>query len=345
VSPGWSVCNKKISKSLMVTQIPQIGRGGAFRRLLNYASFPLSLLIFIIRNKRKVEKFEKVLCMGFSPLTSVMPLYLYHKKLDLYLWYQDLWPDSLSSGGVELPLWLLSGLRKVGMIFMGGCKMVMIQSEGFAGQLSTLKTRMEYLPNSAKKVRIERIRRSRTEASVKMCYAGNLGEAQDVLTMLKFLVNCKCEGVPFTVDVYGNGLQKLELIQWLERQEDKDIRYCGIRERSVMESMLQDYDVMLMPLTSKPPINKTIPSKMQTYMAGGKPVVHFGVGHVGEMINMNRLGISIDPVMQSSRETLVSFLRRYSSCREMYENNVERYFEREFEVSKTADKMTRLIWG
>ena len=162
--------------------------------------------------------------------------------------------------------------------------------------------------------------------------------------MIKFLDCCIRDRKEYILNIYGHGRQKSAIKSWIKENKCKNIIYCGAREREEMENLLQEYEIMLMPLTNIWPISQTIPSKLQTYMAAGKPIIHFGRGYVGTLIKENNIGLSIDLMEQNSKKDLKKFLEDFEINKKIYEANVNEYFEKEFEISGVADKLIKVIW-
>ena len=103
VFKGYKEENVKIEKykNICVYRVPLKPRGNStkFDLIKNYFSFIYNGIIY--GSRFKLEKFDKILFYGTSPILSAIPAiilkFIYGKKL--IIWVQDLWPQSIVATG------------------------------------------------------------------------------------------------------------------------------------------------------------------------------------------------------------------------------------------------------
>ena len=94
---------KKINKygSIKIIRLPTYPRGDSnFSILLNYLSFILLSAIYSIKFIIN-SNFDKVIVFGTSPPSGLILAHIIRifKKVPIYYWILDLWPETLSSLG------------------------------------------------------------------------------------------------------------------------------------------------------------------------------------------------------------------------------------------------------
>ena len=83
--------------NLNIMRVPIIPRGKNYITLfLNYVSFAFIASFFVLFKKKK---YDRILAINYSPITSVIPAIIAKKKnkAKLFLWVQDLWPESFNA--------------------------------------------------------------------------------------------------------------------------------------------------------------------------------------------------------------------------------------------------------
>ena len=139
-------------KGVKLYRVPIIARGSNnINLLLNYISFLLSGSIFAFFHK---GNYDKVFAVNFSPITSVIPAIVYSKKnsVKLYLWVQDLWPESVAAASNIKSKKLNLFLTKIVKYIYANSNSILVQSEGFIKSVSDKgisKEKIFYLPNWA----------------------------------------------------------------------------------------------------------------------------------------------------------------------------------------------------
>ncbi|MDD3322944.1 MAG: glycosyltransferase family 4 protein [Paludibacter sp.] len=265
-----------------IYRVPIISRGNAsgIRLALNYLSFAINGSIFAMFLRKK---FDASLVFAISPITAVYPA-LVHKflfKSKVNLWVQDLWPESVSAAGkMDSSFANVCLIKMVKQIYKSSDK-VLVQSEAFIPSVTekgVSKNQLRYVPNWAEDLfrspsKISKLKYEKViPTGFRVMFAGNIGEAQDFDSIIKAAVLTK-NFREIKWIIVGDGRKKY----WVETE----IVRLGLQETvflmgrypvQEMPSFFVHADIMLLSLKNEVIFSMTIPSKVQSYLAFGKPI-------------------------------------------------------------------------
>lgn len=120
---------------------------------------------------------------------------------------------------------------------------------------------------------------------IKIVYAGLLGVAQDLLSIIEHV---DFMGLRAELHIYGGGNQKNNIERYVASHQC-NVFYHGYVEESRMQKILKQYDVSLIPLAKY--IRGAVPSKIFDTMPLGIPMLFCGEGEGAEMIKKYGLGL------------------------------------------------------
>lgn len=285
VFPGYAaggVMRECYLGRIPVTRVPlwPRGAGGALNLALNYASFALSglLLPWLLRGRR----FDAILVFAPSPITQTIPAIVlkYVKGARLSLWIQDLWPESLSATGFVRNRWLLALVGVMVRAIYAGCDSLLVQSRAFIEPVAQRADRrkIRYYPNSMDNrtpVSAERIPDALAallEAHFCVVFAGNLGTAQGLDTLVGAAAALRVES-RIRLVLVGHGSR----FEWLEERKQAlgldNLILTGAFPREAVGQIFERASALLVSLTDEPVFALTIPSKVQAYLAAGRPIL------------------------------------------------------------------------
>ncbi len=266
-----------------IYRVPVIPRGSAngFRLAINYLSFVLSSSLFVLL---KSKKYDVTITFAISPITQAFPALL-HKKLKKsksLLWLQDLWPESVSAASTIDNKFITFLLGKMVKYIYKKTDKVLIQSEFFKENVlkhDCSESKIEYLPNWAEDLFID----AKTDTGkfgelmpkgFKVMFAGNIGESQDFESIVKAIkiIGKKQSNIKFII--VGDGRKRAWLEEEIKINKLEDVVFLlGSFPVEDMPNFFVHADAMLLTLKPEPIFALTIPSKIQSYLAFGKPVV------------------------------------------------------------------------
>lgn len=309
---GYSLFKRRreIVNGVNVIRLPIIprGKGGAIRLVLNYISYYFCLRIFTFFHGFR-NKYDRI----FVHLTSPFFIGVCAKKLSkrqkipMIFWTLDLWPESLiSAGGFKNKLLIKQQTRMVSKVYEQ-CSKILIGSKGFKKSIcekGDFKDKIVYFPNWAEDVKGEcpsdfDINKIEPFASKKdddfiLLFAGNLGEAQNLDAIIESADLLKNESRIKFVFV-GDGRRKEHLENMVkEKCLRNTVFFTGRYPITTMPVFMQNADVLLFSLKDEPCFNLTVPSKVQFYMAQGKPVLAMINGDGADLVKEAECGNSVN---------------------------------------------------
>jgi len=325
------------------------GSGGRVRLALNYASHAVFASAFAPWLARGA--FDAILVYEPSPITIGVPARALRalKRAPLLFWVQDLWPESLAATGALSNRLLLAATGRLVRWIYAGCDRVLVQSRAFIPSLEAHgvpRARIGYLPNSAESFyrRVPRATSGAEEgelpAGFRVLFAGNIGAAQDFATILS-----AAELVRDRKDIQWIVLGDGRMRSWVEgevraRGLQPTFHLLGPRPAESMPRYFAQADVLLATLRREPIFAYTIPSKLQSYLACGRPVVAALDGEGGRIVKEAGAGWAVaseDP--RALADAVLAAAALPGAEREAMGNRGEAYFREHFEREKLLSRL------
>jgi len=301
---GWWKKRRDNMEGVPIFRLPLFLRRRArgWQLALNYLSFVFSGCLLGPWLLRKQE-FDLIFVYEPSPFTVGIPAILMRrlKKAPMLFWVQDLWPESLeAAGAVKSPAVLKTVGGLVKWIYRH-MDLVLVQSRAFiqpAVAAGAPAERIEYFPNWAESF----YRPVKNEAlpaglaipdGFRVMFAGNLGEAQSLGTIISAAARLGDESSIHWL-IVGDGRRK----EWMRQEAERlgvgeRVHFMGSFPAERMPALFAASDVLLVTLKDDPVFDRTIPSKVQTYMACGKPIVAALNGEGARVISEANAGMSV----------------------------------------------------
>lgn len=276
------------------------GNGGAINLVRNYWSFVVNAKKYIRRNRME---FDAILCFEVSPITQAYPALFCKKKYGgkVLLWVQDLWPESVTAaGGVKNKIALGILERMVKRIYEK-CDVLLVQSDGFRKSILSkgdFAQKIVFAPNWAEDLYLEKelIEKESISAIMpdgfKVMFAGNVGAAQDIESIIKAAYETK--DVPdIKFIIVGDGRARAKAEEQVKQMGlEKTVYFMGRHPMAQMPTFFSLADVMVVSLKDEYIFSLTIPAKTQSYLASGKPVVTMLNGEGSRIIEQAKCGLT-----------------------------------------------------
>jgi colanic acid biosynthesis glycosyl transferase WcaI len=301
---GWKV-QRETWKNASVIRIPIFARGqnSRLRLALNYLSFAVNASIlapFLVKDRPNV-----ILVYQMSPVTMALPAIIVKlfTRSKILLWVQDIWPESLvATGAVKGPIALVT-LRLIVRIVYRCSSVIAVQSRQFEKFIRplALPADIRYLPNTADRfyrpieVPLDAPERKLFRPGFNILFAGNLGLAQDLETVLAAIRHLKDRKDIQWIFV-GDGRRRA----WLQHQIHElgladNVQILGSFPPERMPCFFAIADVLLITLRDEPIFSLTVPSKLQTYLACGRPVLGAISGEAADILIAAGAGLTAPP--------------------------------------------------
>lgn len=353
---GYSHCGpyRENYHGIPVWRTPLIPRGNSsgWRLAINYLSFALFACfrgVFAFR-----RPFDAILVFEVSPVTVGIPARFlkYLSKGKLFFWVQDLWPDTLSAVGAIRSELVLKWVGKLTSWIYRGCDRILIQSEAFRDSVikcGIKKDKVLYFPNFAEDIyQPIRLQEEAPESGLIpsgfcVMFAGNIGISQDFDTILDAAkltsINPKIQWV-----IIGDGRDRPWVEKEVIRRSLSNFHLLGRYPKEKMPIFFSLADVMLVSLKHERIFSMTIPSKVQAYLACGKPILASLDGEGARIIQEAKAGLTVPAESAQALAEAVLFLSALDqkSLQEMGRNALD-YYKTHFSISYFLNEFERLL--
>lgn len=266
-----------------VRRVPIVTRGPrrGLRLLLNYASFVLAGVVLGPLAAR--ARYDVIFAYAPSPITICLPAIWMRwlRRTPLVFWVQDLWPDNLAAIGAVRSPTVLGAVQALSRWIYRRCDLVLGQSEAFVEPIRRVcpdVARLRVLPNWADDfyrpivVDVDAPERREWPSGFTVAFAGNLGSAQALDVVVQAADLLRDESVHWVFIGDGNQRASLEAAV-RQRGLESRVRFLGWRPGEVMPRYLALADVLLVSLRRDPGFASTVPAKLQSSLAMGRPVL------------------------------------------------------------------------
>ncbi|HLP97533.1 MAG TPA: glycosyltransferase family 4 protein [Sideroxyarcus sp.] len=295
-----SGCQQENYGDIPIHRIPLLPRGrGGLRLALNYLSFILSGLLFaplMLRGK----KFDVIFVYAPSPILQAIPaIFLgWLKGCPVVLWVQDLWPESLSATGHVQNRLVLKLVEFVVRFIYRHVDLLLVQSRGFEQPVRQLAadTPIVYYPNSvddsfAAPPQGDLPAVAVLDEGFSIMFAGNIGTAQAVEVIVEAAALLKVYADIHFV-VLGEGSRRDWMLEQVQERGLSNLRLPGRFPPATMPGFMQKASALLVTLADRPIFSVTIPSKVQAYLAAGRPILACLNGEGADLVKAAGAGIA-----------------------------------------------------
>ena len=308
---------------------------GALHRLWNYYSFSH-------QSKKYVKKldfsFDVVFVYQLSPVmmanAGIKYAKKHHKKAILYC--LDLWPASLGAGGITHGA-IYKWFHRVSRRIYTAVDKILVSSTSFAeyfekefGISDTV-----YLPQHAEDNFSPEACGKAPDGHIDFMFAGNIGAAQSVATVIKAAALCR-DMAHLRWHIVGDGIE-LENCKQLAEELDAPVFFHGRKPIEEMPAYYAMADAMLVTMKKDPLISLTLPGKVQSYMAAGKPILGAIDGEAQLVINESGCGLCVPA---EDAEGLADCAREYAENPESFvSENICNYYLNNFSKKIFVQKL------
>jgi len=357
IFPGYGVFKRRVETvdGIIIQRVPVFPRGSGplWRLLLNYFTYALfSCLLAPWYGRRK---HDVILVFETSPITVCLPAIIIKKlkAIPLVLWVLDLWPESMSATGYVRSTRAVEMVGKLVQFIYRHCDHILVSSKGFVG--STLKMGVEpdrigYFPNWVESghetPQGEHIQGSlpNLPKGFVILFAGNVGVAQSFETILDAVDMLKEQSDIHWV-VLGDG-RKLPWVQ--EQIQERGLvgtfHTLGRFPSETMPLFFAQADALLVSLKNEPIFSLTVPGKVQSYMASGKPIIASLDGEGAALVDESGCGMSCPAEDARSLAEVVRRMRDLSDEeRQAMGVRGREYCLRHFDRARLLDELEVLL--
>lgn len=355
VFKGYGITKKRheIWNGIEIYRIPLIPRGNStIGMMANYISFMVSGMI---AGKLKSIKADLVFSFEVSPMTQVLAGISFAKRLKVphFLYVQDLWPENVMTvTGITNPVIIKPIDKMVDYIYNKSDK-IFATSPSFVEAICNRtvpvsKEKVYFWPQYAEEFYkpIDKVT-AKTKAtqygipnddSFKIIFTGNIGTAQGLQILPQAVQFLKNENIKIVM--VGDGRYLNEFNEAVKKNGVSD-KFIMISRQSAekIPEILSACDAAFLSFAEDDLWTKTIPAKLQSYMACGMPIIASAEGETARIINESGCGLCSK---LGNAEKLSKAIMAMSKSDLMYMRKKSReYFENNFTKEMLMDEMDK----
>jgi len=296
---GYSYFKKRneVHNGVKIRRAFEIPRGSNtnFRIFLNYISFPIASLFHVPRLLTK--KYDKIFVFTYSPiLMAISGLIVGRiKKTEITMYALDLWPENLFSVLKVRSRFLRDVATRVSHWHYRQADKMLVLSQTMGDRIAQVTKlpadKIIMLPQACEKIYETEIHDKKLATKFKkgfnILFAGNISPAQSFDTIIAAATQLKKEGISdINWIIVGDGMSR----KWLENEVTKaGLENCFYFEGQKPITEIPRYtgiaDALLGCLVKSDLLEATIPAKVTSYLAAGKPMVLAMDGEARNLVN------------------------------------------------------------
>lgn len=321
IYPGYRMrlVQHETVNGIRITRVPLYPShdSGGLRRMANYLSFAMAASII---GPWVVQK-PDVIYAYHGNATIGLPAWIIGlvRRAPFVLDIQDLWPDSITASGM-----LPGKLKRFIPMLEAWCRFmyrksarIAVLSSGFKRELADRgvpEEKIEVIPNWCDEVQTQSGLVGPEDESLlggrfNVVMAGNMGIVQglDVVLDAARILQSREPGVQFLL--VGGGVARPQLEARAATLGLTNVRFLPRRAVDDIGALLNRADALLVHLKDDPLFEITIPSRIQAYLAIGRPILYGLRGDGASLLQEAGAGIFFEP---ENPESLVDSVRTLS---------------------------------
>lgn len=265
---------------------------------LNYVTFVVNAIIWIIFFFCWKKKYDAIITHEPSPIFQIIPAILLSKirQIPVYSWILDIWPDSLTCHlGKRMATLLFPPVNSITNWVYKNSKRILISSKGFAPLINrdfNYEDKISFFPNWSEDIGSQEVFPvSDIPVGYNIMMAGNIGSGLGIDSLCGLFKECsRLPDVNFLL--LGDGSALDDIKQFVLQNSINNVFFLGRHPQIKMRSYYEHADAMLITLAkiNEPFLNATVPARLQSYMSSGKPILGMIDGGAADLIFEYDLG-------------------------------------------------------
>lgn len=322
----------------------EIGRRrGIIFRVLNYLSYMISASIKACFMK---EQFDVVYVYQLSPVLMAVPGIIYKKRHNtkMVLYCLDLWPESVTTFGIKENTLIYKLIDKISRKIYNKADEILVSSETFKQDIKKkLKQdiKIEYIPQYSENILSAKTHKWHKE--INFVFAGNIGKAQSVETIIKAANELK-ENSNIKIHIVGDGSSLQECKDLVKKLNLNNVIFYGKKELNEMQQYYNLADAMIVTLTKDAFASKTLPGKVQSCMATGNPIIAAADGETKKIIENAKCGYCVPAEdYKALANKMIEFASKTKVEIAELENNSQEYYNKNFKKDIIINKLIKVL--
>lgn len=336
-------------------QTPRKLLPGGVGLMLNYLTFMTNATLWVLFKFAWKKRYDAIITHEPSPITQIVPACILGnmKKIPVYSWIQDIWPDALVSAGGSIGQRLAPLVGKVTDWVYRNSTKLLITSKGMVPLINRnadYSDKIIYYPQWSEDMMADlgnmpaNIENVRSE-NYNIMMAGSLNSGIGVPTVLALCEEMKNDAVNFVF--VGGGSEEQNMRDFVKDKGLKNVRFTGRKPFADMPYYTQQADAMLLTLkkTEMKHLDIVVPARLQSYISGGKPVLAMIGSGATEIINEANCGYAVPAGdYKAMAEIIRTQVLTDKKGMAKKGKNGRKYFEQNFTKSKCIDNLCKVMF-
>ncbi|CZZ93810.1 glycosyl transferase [Bordetella ansorpii] len=274
--------------------------GSAWRRALNYLSFLASAAILGPLLTRRPD----VVYVYHPPATAGLAAAILAtlRRVPLVYDIQDLWPDTLAATGMVRQGRLLRVVGGVCRALYRRAARIVVLSPGFARRLAERGVpldKIDVIHNWCDERTLRAAQDSPAPLAMSgkfnVVFAGTMGAAQALESVLQAAQQVADQRDDVQFVLVGGGIERARLLAMAQWMGLPNVVFLPPMPMKEIGAVLAAADVLLVHLRNDPLFEITIPSKIQAYLAAGRPLLNGVPGDAADLVRRAEAGLNVPP--------------------------------------------------
>jgi glycosyltransferase involved in cell wall biosynthesis len=296
--------------------------------------------------------FEKVFIYAPSPITvGILGIVAAKKfKCKSYLWVHDLWPESIRVAGGIKSSFVLGLVNLMTELIYSFTDLLLVQSPEFKNYIlnqGVAESKIIYYPYYAedfyKIVEKDKSYLSHFPKGFNLLFAGNIGVAQSFDTIVNAFEKLKEHDINLVI--LGDGRDKSRIQEQInEKGLTEKFHFLGSFPPDQMPHYFTCADGLLITLKKADVFSYTIPGKLQSYLACGKPIIGALDGIGNKIISQSNSGFASDAENHELLANNILKLYKLSKTeKEKLSNNALDFFDKNFNKQNLLERLEEIL--
>ncbi|HEC93012.1 MAG TPA: glycosyltransferase WbuB [Candidatus Atribacteria bacterium] len=265
---------------------------------------------------------------------------------------RDLWLDFAEELGIVRNKILLKIFKFLEILLYKSADKIIVNSPGFIPFIKKYidEEKIVLIPNGVitkefeldQEVTYELKKRLKLDKKFVVLYAGNIGVANDIETIIEAARLLKSyDDIVFLL--IGGGIKKNELQVKCEQEGLNNVMFLGTIPKRDIPKYISVADVCVATLKNIPLFKTTYPNKVFDYMAAGKPVILAIDGVIRKVVEDANAGIWVEPGNANQMKDAVLRYYHNRTLLDAHGKNGKIYVKNFFEREKIADDLEQIF--
>lgn len=316
----------------------EVARGKSNLKLfLNYLSFTISASLKALSIKKE---YDVVFVYQLSPVMMAIPAIVYKKKYKkkILLYCLDLWPESLTIGGIKKSAIIYKLFLVISKYIYKSFDKIAVTSstfkEYFKNTLDISPDSIEHIPQYAEDLfitnEVKNTNKDVRDRTFNFMFAGNVGAFQSVETII-LAANTLKDRKDILFHIIGDGSKLEDCKRMANELNLSNVEFYGRKPVEEMPDFYKMADAMLITLVNNENISYTLPGKVQSYMAAAKPIIGAINGETSNVIKLSKCGFCCEAenyvglanlILQFAKSNIK--IQMAANAKEFYMNNFDK---------------------